>query len=283
MIIFARQLVLVTGGSSGIGLELAKQLAQLGANVWILARRPDLLQSALAEIEHLRVRPDQTFGFLVADISVESEINPVLDNFLKTTGTPDLLINCVGISRPGLILEQETEIFHRLINTNYLGTIHVVKRIAPPMVQRRSGHIVNLSSIAGFLGIVGYGGYGASKYAIAGFTDVLRIELKPYHILVSIVYPPDTDTPGFEEDQQFLPDITRQLSADNNKVLPPQEVAAAIIKGIKKDQYVILPGFETALQWHLINIFGDLRYFIMDQLIAASQRKLDRKIAQTKP
>ena len=278
-----RKLPLVTGGSSGIGLELAKQLTQLGANVWILARRPDLLQSALAEIEHLRIRPDQTFGFLVADISVETEVNPVIDNFLKTTGIPDLLINGAGISRPGLILEQETKIFHRLINTNYLGTIHVVKRIAAAMVQRRSGHIVNCSSIAGFMGIVGYGAYGASKFAIAGFTDVLRIELKSYHIRVSIVYPPDTDTPGFEEDQQYLPDITRQLSADNNKVMPPQEVAAAIIKGIKKDKYVILPGFETALQWHLINIFGDLRYFIMDQLIAASQRNLDRKIAQKKP
>ena len=280
---FDQKLVLVTGGSSGIGLELAKQLAQSGANVWILARRFTVLQNALKEIEALRVRPDQTFGLLLADVSEECQINSVLDEFLKTTGTPDLLINSVGYSRPGFILDQDTEFFHKLININYLGTVHVVKRIAPAMVERRSGHIVNLSSMAGFIGLIGYGAYGASKYAIAGFSDVLRIELKPYQVKVSIVYPPDTATPGFEEDQAHLPAITRQVSADNNKIMSARDVAADIIKSIKRDRYVITPGFETALQWHLANIFGDFQYFIMDQLVAASQRKLDRKIAHKQP
>ncbi len=159
----------------------------------------------------------------------------------------------------------------------------MVKRIAPEMVKRRSGHIVNVSSVAGFVGVVGYGAYGASKYAIAGFSDVLRIELKPYQVKVSVVYPPDTSTPGYEEDQALLPEITRQLSADNNKVMPAREVAANIIKNIKKDRYVITPGSDAAVQWHLANIFGDIQYIVMDTLIAISQRKLNRKVAQKQP
>jgi 3-dehydrosphinganine reductase len=147
------------------------------------------------------------------------------------------------------------------------------------MVKRQSGHIINISSIAGFLGVIGYGAYGASKYAIAGFSDVLRIEMKPQHVKVSVVYPPDTNTPGYQDDQPHMPAITRQLSADNNKVFQPDYVARCIINGVKKEQYVILPGSETALQWHLVNTVGGLQYFIMDQLVAASQRKLNRKIS----
>ncbi len=97
-----QKLALVTGGSSGIGLELAKQLAQSGANVWILARRYNVLQDALKEIEAQRVRPDQSFGMLLADVSEECQINPVLDEFMKTTGMPDLLINSVGLFSSGL-------------------------------------------------------------------------------------------------------------------------------------------------------------------------------------
>lgn len=276
---FDKKLALVVGGSSGIGLELAKQLAQSGANVWILARRLELLQSSLLEIQKHALRPDQTFGCLAGDVSDAANIQDVLDHFLKSVGTPDLLFNAFGFSRPGFILDQDIETFHRLININYLGTVHVVKKIAPEMVKRRSGHIVNISSIAGFLGVIGYGAYGASKFAIAGFSDVLRIELKPHQVKVSVVYPPDTDTPGYKEDQPILPEITRQLSADNNKIFKPEYVAATILKGVKKDQYVILPGFETALQWNLVNTVGGLQYFIMDQLVADSQRKLNRKTA----
>jgi 3-dehydrosphinganine reductase len=276
---FNHKLALVTGGSSGIGLELAKQLAELGANVWILARRLELLQSALVEIQSHCIRPDQSFGCLSGDVSDASNINEVLDHFMKSVGTPDLLFNAFGCSRPGFILDQDVEVFHQLIQINYLGTVHVVKRIAPEMVKRQSGYIINISSIAGFLGVIGYGAYGASKYAIAGFSDVLRIEMKPQHVKVSVVYPPDTNTPGYQDDQPHMPAITRQLSADNNKVFQPDYVARCIINGVKKEQYVILPGSETALQWHLVNTVGGLQYFIMDQLVAASQRKLNRKIS----
>ena len=280
---FSQKLALVTGGSSGIGLAVARQLAKMGANVWILARRESLIASALKDIEANRVRSDQRFGSLCTDVSDEAKLNLSLEKFLKEIGTPDLLINAAGISRPGLFLEQDTAVFHELVSTNYFGTVNTIKRIAPEMVKRGSGHIVNISSLAGFVGIYGYAAYGATKYAVAGLTDVLRVELKPHNIKLSIVYPADTQTPGFDDDQPHLPPLTRQLSADNAAVQSADYVAAAILKGVQKNQYVIVPGSDAVLLYQINNIFGNFRYQVMDFLLASAQKKLDRGVPGKKP
>ncbi len=276
---FQNKLALVTGGSSGIGLAVSKILAALGANVWILARREDLLKSALEEIKKLAARSDQSFGYLVADVSSWEQVQSVLASFINETGTPDLVINCVGISRPGEFIDLDQEIIHRLMEVNYMGPVHIIKYLLPGMIQRKSGYIMNVSSLAGLGGVYGYSAYGATKYALHGLTDVLKYELKPYNIKFSIVFPPDTQTPGLDADQAYLPAVTRQLNADFGGVMSAEEVAKAMVNGIQKENYFIIPGFSNNLLNVANNLFG---YRLVGLLVDYSRSKLARKTAKVK-
>jgi 3-dehydrosphinganine reductase len=273
---FNQKLALVTGGSSGIGLALSKRLAQLGANVWIAARRPEQLKIALAEIEKCRIDPTQRFGMILLDISDEALVNQELGKFLTEVGTPDLLVNNAGITRPGEILSQETEIFRWLMNVNFMGTVYVTKCITPAMVARGSGHIVNVSSGAACIPMYGYGAYGATKFALRGFSDVLRSELKSFNIRVSVVMPADVDTPQHDEEMIYLPEMTKKIVGDNGELLKPEVVAEEIIHGIRKNQYVILPGLLMKVYYFLYNL-GTLGYWVMDLMLADAHKKLGNK------
>jgi 3-dehydrosphinganine reductase len=278
---FNQKLALVTGGSSGIGLAISRRLAQLGASVWIVARRSEQLEIALAEIEKCRIEPAQRFGIIQLDISDEIMVNQELNRFLAEIGTPDLLVNNAGLTRPGEILTQDTEIFRWLMNVNYLGTVYVTKCIVPSMVARGSGHIVNVSSGAGFIPLYGYGAYGATKYAMRGFSDVLRSELKASNIQVSVVMPADVDTPQHDEEMTYLPEVTRKIVGDNEVLMKPEAVADEIIRGIKKNQYVILPGFFLKVYYFLYNL-GTLGYWVMDLMLADAYKKLGKKPSSAK-
>lgn len=278
---FTQKLALITGGSSGIGLALAKRLAQLGADVWIAARRPEQLKIALDEIENCRLNPAQRFGTIQLDVSDESQVDRELNKFLNDVGTPDLLVNNAGLTRPGEILTQDSEIFRWLMNVNYFGALYVTKCIVPAMVKRRTGHIVNVSSGAGFIPLYGYGAYGATKYALRGFSDVLRSELKGSNINVSVVMPADVDTPQHDEEMTYLPEITKKIVGDNEVLMKPEAVAEEIIRGIRRNDYVILPGFFLKVYYFLYNL-GTLGYWVMDLMLADAHKKLAQGAASAK-
>jgi 3-dehydrosphinganine reductase len=270
---FLKKLVLITGGSSGIGLAAAKLLSARGANVYILARRPDVLQNALREIEQSAISADQHFGVLAADISNLEQINAKLYDFAATTGTPDLLINSAGVTQPGQFEKQDPELYRWMMEINILGMMFVTRALLPGMLERGTGHIVNISSLAGFIGAYGYCAYGASKFAVRGFSDVLRAEMKPRGIQVSIVFPPDTQTPQLEGEEPYKPAVTQALS-DNAGVLSAEFVAETILKGIQRRNYIIIPGFESKLFYFINSLPGNLVYPILDIMISRALRKL---------
>jgi len=160
-----------------------------------------------------------------------------------------------------------------MMDVNYFGTVNVLKILLPEMQQRHSGTIVNISSVAGFIGVYGYSAYGASKYAVRGLTDVLRAELKPYNIQVSIVFPPDTQTPQLEYETQFKPFITKEV-AGSAKLLSAKTVAAEILQQVERGKYVILPGSEGKLLFTANNILGRSLYPIMDWMIRSAIGKI---------
>jgi len=217
--------ILVTGGSSGIGRSLARLAASFGASVHILARNSDRLEKTLSELEDFRLSAQQTFSTIQADISDYAALSEAISQFSHQYGTPDILINSAGVAHPSEIHETDLEIFHWMMNVNYFGTINTVKLVLPGMLDRGSGHIVNFSSMAGYMGVYGYTAYGASKYAVRGFSDVLRAELKSKGISVSIVFPPDTDTPQLSYENQFKPAVTRIL-AGSAGMMTADKVAA---------------------------------------------------------
>ncbi len=266
---FHGRLALITGGSSGIGLALAGLLAQQGANVWLLARRKDVLEGALKSLPSAN---GQRHGLLAADVSDQKQVQDAAARLVHEVGVPDLLVNSAGETHPGYVQEIPLEIFHKLMEINYFGMVHMVKAFLPDMIARGSGTIVNISSAAGFLGVFGYSAYGATKYAVRGFSDVLRAEVKPLGIQVSIVFPPDTDTPQLAYENKFKPPETKAISG-NAGVLSADRVARDILSGVRRGQYVITPGSETGMLYRLNGLLGNAVYPIMDGMVSQARRK----------
>jgi len=273
---YTGKLTLITGGSSGIGLSIACQITQLGGDVIILARRQELLDLAIKELEAHRIRPEQRILSIKADVTKFDSLSIVVEALISEYGIPDVVINSAGVAHPGNFSALDMSIFHWMMDVNYFGTVNVLKMLVPLMQKRRSGTIVNISSMAGFLGVYGYTAYSASKFAVSGFTDALRSELKPYGIQVSIVFPPDTDTPQLEYESKFKPFITKEI-AGSAKSLSPEIVAKEILRKTARGKYLILPGFEAKLFYFAHHLVGEWLYPIMDIMIRSSIRKIKFK------
>ena len=258
--------VFITGGSSGIGLALAELFANEGANIAILARRQANLDEAFRLISAKCISAKQQVVCIQADVSDQEQLIPALKTFEESYGTPDILINSAGITYPGEFHELGYETFRSLMEVNYLGTAYVTRTFINGMLSRGTGHIVNISSVAGFIGTYGYSAYGASKFAIRGFSDVLRAEYKSRGIKVSVVFPPDTDTPQLEFEKDLKPAVTRELS-DTAGVMMPDQVAAIIWRDMKKGRYTIIPGFNSWFLYKLVYFLGDLFYPVMDFMV----------------
>jgi len=265
-------LALITGGSSGIGFALAKALVQEGSKICILARDKQKLARAKDELSLFRVSENQQVETISCDVTDYERLNNVLNQWTADYGMPDLVINSAGVTYPGYFQELDVDIFHWLMDVNYYGTLHVIKALIPDMIARGSGTIVNLSSQAGFIGVFGYSAYSASKYAVRGLSDVLRAELKPLGIQVAVVFPPDTQTPQLDFEAPLKPIETKEIAASSN-VMTAEEVADAILRGVRKGRYVILPGTEGKIFYRLTNILGNLTYPVMDWLVRKAQKK----------
>lgn len=270
---FEHKTALITGGSSGIGLAVAKKLAASGANVCLLARNPERLESACAEVTAARRHRSQRVDTLQADVSQPDRVIPVIQSYIQAHGVPDILINSAGVAHPGEFRQLNLDVFRWMMDSNYFGTVYATKAVVDAMIARKSGHIVNIASIAGFLGVYGYTAYGASKFAVRGFSDALRAELKPHGVRVSIVFPPDTKTPQLDYENQFKPPVTKAL-AGHAKAMNPDTVAEDILRGIRRNRYIIIPGIEGRWMFRLSNLLGSLIYPIMDWLVSDARRKL---------
>ncbi len=276
---FTGKSVLITGGSSGIGLALAHKLARRQAHICMLARDPVKLQSAVREIQDQSSKNTQRILGLQSDVSNRVEVQSTLLHWMESSSVPDLVINCAGIARPGEFEEFSLDHFDQMMAINFMGTVNVTHAILPAMLQRKSGHIVNISSLVGFLGMYGYTAYASSKFAIRGFTDSLRAEVKTQGIDLSIVFPTDTDTPQLAEENKYKPPILFAL----DEAAPPMSadaVADSILKGIQRRRYIITPGLSSWLFFNLSNLLGALTYPVVDWMVADARKKVERNQAR---
>jgi 3-dehydrosphinganine reductase len=266
------KVALVTGGSSGIGKAIACGLADIGMHVWLVAQRNDVLDSARKEVETHCGDPNQRIQTISVDVSEWAQVRKAVLLITETSGAPDLLVNSAGVAHPGYVQDLDLNIFTWMMEVNYFGTVYVTKEVIPAMLKRGSGFIVNISSIAGFIGTFGYTAYGASKFAVRGFSDALRAEMKLHNIGVALVFPPDTQTPQLEYETKIKPAETKAL-AGNTKVMTAEQVAVEIIKGIGRGKYLILPGFESKLLYRINGIWGGGLTYFMDQIIAKEYKR----------
>ena len=207
---FNKKTIYIIGGSSGIGLSTARLLAQKGAHIIIFARNENRLASAMAEIKSQKISDDQLFGFLALDVSVRERVESVMEKAVSDFDVPDMLINCAGRSYPRHFEDITFDQFDETMKINLYGIWNTISVLVPYMKQK-GGHISNVSSIAGFIGVFGFTDYSASKFAIIGFSEALKSELKKYNISVSVLCPPDTDTPAFEVENRTKHEETKAI------------------------------------------------------------------------
>lgn len=275
---FEGKYVMITGGSSGIGLCLARELVQMGASVCLLARDQAKLDAACEALQRSKVHEGQAIHTLSADVADAETLGSVVATHLENYPLPDVLINAAGVARPGYVEELDLEIFKWTMDIDFHGTVNMTKALLPPFLERGNGHIVTFSSLAGVLGVFGYAAYSGAKFAVRGFSEVLRAEMKPRGIKVSIVYPPDTDTPQLAWEDQFKPYETRVL-AGSDKPIKAEFVAQTVLKAMARGKYAIVPGLEAKLTYLLGTRLGDWIYPLMDFLVAGAIKK---KKAQNK-
>lgn len=240
--------VLITGGSSGIGLALARQVAAAGARVSLVARDTARLAAAAASV---RAHAPQASEIVTAaaDVSVATQVTAAIRAAETVHGPVDILVTSAGIAVPGYFSNLTAEVFERTMDVNYFGTLYAVQAVATSMMARRAGHIVIVSSGAGLVGLFGYTAYAPSKFALRGLAESLRAELKPCGVAVTIVYPPDTDTPQLAEENRTKPAETRALTAAAG-LWSADAVARAVLDGVARRQFSVTPGFQlTALGW----------------------------------
>ena len=163
------KVVIITGASSGIGRALAKELFSRGVKLSLGARRLDKLEALKTELGG----PD--ILLTTTDVSNELDCKKLISSTLDAYGRIDILINNAGISMRALFIEMDLEVLHRVMDVNFYGTVYCTKYALPSLVESK-GSLVGIISIAGYIGLPGRSAYSASKFAIRGFLDTIRIE-----------------------------------------------------------------------------------------------------------
>ncbi|XP_064409380.1 3-ketodihydrosphingosine reductase isoform X3 [Latimeria chalumnae] len=222
--------VVVTGGSSGIGKCIAVECYKQGAFITLVARDENKLLQAKKEIEKYSINDKQIVLCISVDVSKDyGQVDNVMKQAQEKLGPIDMLVNCVGTSMAEKFEDIRIESFRRLMEINYLGSVYPTRAVINTMKERRMGRIVFVSSQAGQLGLFGFTAYSPSKFALRGLAESLQMEVKPYNIYVTVAYPPDTDTPGFAEENKTKPLETRLIS-ETSGLCQPEQVAKIIVK-----------------------------------------------------
>lgn len=235
---FENQHVVLTGGSSGIGRAMADKLVAAGAEVTLIARRAEPLERARDEL----AKDGRRVHAVALDISNLEDVEAKLGAHLDAHPA-HMLVNNAGIAMPGRFLETDFRHYREQMEINYFGAVHMCRAVVPRLVSQGSGHVMNVGSLAGEMGIYGYSAYAPSKFALHGFTECLRAELKPLGVQVSLLLPPDTDTPQHTAEMEHLPEETKAI-AGNVKMLSAEQVAELGLRGMAAGRFEIVPGMD---------------------------------------
>lgn len=263
---YLNQHAIITGGSSGIGKATARLLAEQGANLSLIARDRHKLEQAREEISTLTVNSQQQILILEADVADQESINSVIQQAIAELGAPELLITSAGMAHPGYFSQIPLEIFEQTMAVNYFGTLYSIRAALPGMLKRKKGNMVMISSGAGLIGIYGYSAYCPSKFALRGLAESLRGELKPQGIQVTIVYPPDTDTPQLAAENKIKPIETKKITA-TAKTWSAGAVAAEILRGVENKKFAIAPGAELTILNRFHSLLAPLLNWYFDSII----------------
>ena len=229
------KVVVVTGASSGIGEAMAREYAKMGAKVVMAARREEELQRIAAEIR--AAGGEVTYS--ACDVVKEDDCKLLMERAVEVFGGIDVLICNAGLSMRALFDDCDLKVLHRLMDVNFWGTVNCTK-YALPWLQKSRGSLVGISSVAGIHGLPGRTGYSASKYAMTGFLDTIRIEnlKRGLHVMIAC--------PGFTATNVRYSALTADGSEqgrtprEESRMMSPEEVARIVARGIIKRKRLCL-------------------------------------------
>lgn len=243
-----KKVVIITGASSGIGKALAEKYAREGWNLVLAARREERLRALQNELVHTDVLTVKT------DVTVESDCKNLVEKAVEKYGQIDVLVNNAGISMRALFNNTEMEVMHQVMDVNYWGTVNCTK-YAMPYLLKQNGSLVGVISVGGYIGLPGRTGYSASKFAVRGFLETLRIEnMKTgLHILIA--------APGFTASEIRKSALTAngtkqgETPRNENKMMSAEECAVHIFKAVeKRKRQLVLTFIEGKLPVFLSKI-----------------------------
>ncbi len=267
----------ITGGSSGIGRSMALMAAGWGADVAIAARGQQALDATLADLN--AVRPGNHHAYSL-DITDREAIRAVSAKVLDDLGGLDVLVNNAGISFPAEFMDISDEMLDRVMDINFMGTMNVTRAFHRHFIDQGYGQICNVSSVLGYMSVYGYTVYAASKHAQTAFSEALRQELLPSGVGVTVVYPPDTDTPQYHKEKETQPAVTAMING-HVKLLPPDFVAAESLKGIARNKNHVFPGFANKALYRVVSWIPGITALYLDWQIRGFLRKHGRGVVQT--
>ena len=243
-----QEVVLVTGISSGFGKQTAELLSQNGYKVYGISRKETAGNPKIHQ--------------LIADVTAPASVKQAVETLLKAEGRIDVLVNNAGMGISGSIEESSTEEIRLQMDTNFMGFVHTIQAVLPAMRKQGEGKIINISSIGGLMGLPFQGFYSASKFAVEGLSEGLRMELKQFNIKVVLVEPGDFHTnftanrkliaargKASPYESQFSKTIS-VIEKDENGGLPPSVLAKKLLKIIEKKnpcQNYVVATFEQKL------------------------------------
>ena len=271
---FKGKIAVIPGGSKGMGRATAKEFYMLGGSVCIIARGMDALKSAEEEVKKLKTDNSQFVEIISCDTTDMDKLTPLLTDFINKHGIPDYLFNFVGYAYAQYLEKLTLEDFKKIMNVNYYGQLVPTLILLPYLMKAKSGYISFTSSVSGYLGVMGYTTYTPTKFAILGLAEVLRNELKPYNVNMSVLFPADVDTPGFAEENKSKPPECAIIS-EAGKLMIPEQIADIFIESILKKKFYITPG-KAKFLWKMKRLFPNLVNNILDKELRKARKQLGK-------
>ena len=226
---YSQKVVVITGASSGIGRESAVKFAKLHASIVLVSRNKDKLEKVAKELSKFQTQ----ILVCVCDVSQKDQVREMSKQVLEKFGTVDILVNNAGFGIYGNFSDLKVEEIESQMATNYLGMMYCIKAFLPKMLERKSGHIVNVASVAASFGIPAMAGYCASKFAMLGFSESLYHELKGSGVGITVVSPIMVRTNFFDHNSfNKMPKYTAALSAST--------VASAVVRAASSPRLEIV-------------------------------------------
>jgi NAD(P)-dependent dehydrogenase (short-subunit alcohol dehydrogenase family) len=238
----ANKRVLITGAASGIGRAVAAKAGRAGAQLVLTDRNADLLAKTATELT--AAGADVALA-QAADVSDLAQVQALAAATHAQGGSVDVVMNVAGIAAWGTVDRLEHRHWQSMVDVNLMGPIHVIECFLPPMIAaRRGGHLVNVSSAAGLIGLPWHAAYSASKFGLRGVSEVLRFDLRQHRIGVSLVCPggvatPLTDTIEIAGVDQTGPRFARMQAHFRKRAVTPERAAAAIMHGVRRNRYLV--------------------------------------------